>query len=86
MENVLNFLAEYSTVIHIVAALGFTGLGILIARAMPPKKPPTYGELHIIHYPNDSKQLYLKLEDDIETFEKNEQVSFIIKNENVDAD
>ena len=64
MENVLNFLAEYSTAIHIIAAIGFIGIGVMIARSMPPKKPKSYGELHIIHYANDSKQLYLKLEDD----------------------
>ena len=85
MENVLNFMAVNSTVIHIIAALGFFGMGIMVARAMPPKKPKTYGELHVIHYPNDSKQLYLKLDGDIETFEKDPQVSFIVVNDTVNA-
>lgn len=85
MENVLNFLAEYSTAIHIIAVIGYIGIGAMIARAMPPKKPKSYGELHIIHYANDSKQLYLKLEDDIEKFEKDAQVCFDVVNDNVDA-
>ena len=83
MENVLNFAVEYSTIIHIVAAIGFVGIGVLIARSMPPKKPKSYGELHIIHYPNGSKQLYLKLEDDIEKFEKDDQVCFNVINDDV---
>ena len=85
MENFINFLTEYRTVIHVIAAMGYFSMGYFAARAMPPKKPKTYGELHVIHYPNDSKQLYLKLEDDIEKFEKNPQVSFTVVNDTVNA-
>lgn len=83
MENVLNFLVEYSMAVHIIAAIGFVWIGVLIARSMPAKKPKSYGELHIIHYPNESKQLYLKLEDDIEKFEKDSQVCFNVINDDV---
>ena len=85
MENIFNFLADYSTAIHIVSSLLYIYFGIMIARAMPPKKPKTFGTLHVIHYPNKFKELYLELSDDIENFERNDQVCFSIKNENIDA-
>ena len=85
MENVLNFLSEYSTVIRIISACGFIGIGFMIARSMPPKKPKSAGELHIIRYPNDFKELYLKLNDEIGTFENDSQVCFDVVNDKIDA-
>ena len=85
MENVSYFMAQHGLVIYIlITAIVFFFIGLLIARAMPPKKPESYGELHIVHYPNGFKELYLRLKESI-SFENEEQICVDIKNENVDA-
>ena len=85
MENVFTFLSQYRIMINILIAICSLVIGICIARLLPPKKPKSHGDLHIIHYPNDFKELYLDLNSDINTFEKDSQICFNIVNDHISA-
>ena len=84
MENVINFITENHLAIRIVSSIGFVLFGYWISTLKPPKKPKSSGSLHVIHYTNGFKELYLELNNEIESFEKNDQVCFDVKNEYVD--
>lgn len=86
MENVLNFATDNIRLFLIVFDILFVLIGIWIGRTTASvKKPKTCGELHIIHYPNNSRELYTKLDDDIDTFENEPYVNFKIVNDEVSA-
>ena len=76
MENITQWLAAYSQYFYILLGIGIT---VLIWLIVPAKKPKSRGTLFVIHYPNDFKELYLKLEDDIENFEYDRQVCFDVR-------
>jgi len=78
MEIIAEFVTAHSDIFYML--LG----GLIVAFIwwlLPAKKPKSRGTLYIMHYPNDFKELYLKLEDDIPNFEHETMACFYIENE-----
>lgn len=73
MEIINEFLLQHSNAVYFVLGVIAT---LFIWWLVPAKKPKSRGTIYVLHYPNEFKELYLKLEDDIEKFENDAQVCF----------
>ena len=73
MENILKFLSEYSNLLYFILGVVLT---VIVWLLVPAKKPHPVGDLFVIHYQNGFKELYLRLEDEIDTFENDPKVCF----------
>ena len=76
MAKLFEFLAPYLGVFCFLLGVLLT---VLVWLIIPAKKPHASGDLFVIHYPNGFKELYLRLADDIETFENDPKVCFDVK-------
>ena len=73
METILKFLADHANILYFLLGVILT---LIIWAIVPAKKPHAIGDLFVIHYPNGFKELYLRLEDEIDTFENDPKVCF----------
>lgn len=73
MEKIFEFLAPHVNLLFFLLGVLIT---VIIWLIIPAKKPHPIGDLFVIHYPNGFKELYLRLEDDIDTFENDPKVCF----------
>ena len=79
MEIIDAFIASHTEVVYYIMGIITAAL---IWLSIPAKKPKSHGILHVIHYPNGFKELYVQLNDDIEKFENDPKVCFDVKIDN----
>ena len=76
METMNEFLLQHSNAVYFIIGVIAT---LFIWWIVPAKKPKPKGTIYILHYPNEFKELYVKLEDEISTFENDPQVCFKVQ-------